>query len=155
MCDHMAKVSRYKQRYFGWLWKKFGTRSFKRLPLLNDRRLCKKCKIICNEYEIFNMQREGSVSVRLAGFESMFIDWKPPPPIPDWLFNVLPGWVWGFFTFYKLKSLRLFPRRPIRSGMPEARNWISVASNDAAVASLRPDSFESFPGGKKHRKKRR
>ncbi len=24
---------------------------------------------------------------------------KPPPPISDWLSNVLPEWVWGFFYF--------------------------------------------------------
>jgi hypothetical protein len=43
---------------------------------------------ICNEYEICNMQREGPAG--RAGFESMFIDWTPPPLIPDWLSNVLP-----------------------------------------------------------------
>jgi hypothetical protein len=47
------------------------------------------------------MQREGPA--RWAGLESMFIDWKPPTPILDWLSDVLPGWVWGFFTIYELE----------------------------------------------------
>jgi hypothetical protein len=60
------------------------------LSLLNDSRMCK----VYNKYKICNMQREGPAG--RAGFESMFIDWNPPPPILDWLSNVLPGWVWGF-----------------------------------------------------------
>ena len=65
---------------------------------LNDSWLYK----IYNEYKICNMQREGPASQ--AGFESMFIDWESPPPIPDRLSDVLSGWVWGFL-FYMNKSL--------------------------------------------------
>ncbi len=68
---------------------------------LDGSRMCK----VYDEYEICNMQREGPAG--WAGFESMFIDWKPPPPIPDWLSDVLPGRVWGFFTFYELELSRL------------------------------------------------
>jgi hypothetical protein len=33
---------------------------------------------------------KGRVLPDKAGLESMFIDWKPPPPIPDQLSDVLP-----------------------------------------------------------------
>jgi hypothetical protein len=56
----------------------------------NNSRMSK----LYNECAICNMQRKGFAG--RAGFESMFIDRKPPPPIPDHLFDLLPGWVWGF-----------------------------------------------------------
>ncbi len=77
------------------------------LSPLDNSRMCK----VYNEYKICNVQREGPAG--WAGFESMFIDWKPPPLIPDRLSDVLPGWVWGFFTFYELESSRLLSRQQI------------------------------------------
>jgi hypothetical protein len=72
--------------------------------LLDNSRVCK----VYNEYKICSMQREGPVG--WAGFESMFIDWKPPPPILDRLSNVLVkrtvpisrnhGHPWLFFHFF-------------------------------------------------------
>ncbi len=73
--------------------------------LLDNSMMCK----VYNEYEICNIQRVGLAG--RAGFESMFIDWNPPSPIPDWLSDMLPGWVLGFFTFFELESSRLLSRR--------------------------------------------
>jgi hypothetical protein len=61
---------------------------------LDISRMCK----VYNEYETCNMQREGPAG--RAGFELMFIDWKPPPPISDRLSNVLPP------SIEKLNALR-------------------------------------------------
>jgi len=96
--------------------KKFGTRSSSSSSL-DDSRLCK----IYNEYETCNMQRE--VLPDWLCLNQCLLIGKPPPPIPDQLSDVLPGWVWGCFTFYELESSRLSSRRSIRSGMREARKW--------------------------------
>ena len=90
------------------------------------------------------MQREGPPG--WSGFESMFIDWKPHPPIPDWLSDVIPGWV-GVFAFYELESLRQSSWWPIQSGMQEARKKLW----GQAMLLLSPalsDRFKSLLGRK-------
>ncbi len=62
---------------------------------LDDSRMCK----LYNEYKICNMQREDPA--RWAGFKSMFIDWKLPPLILDWLADVLPPSIEKLHAFGK------------------------------------------------------
>lgn len=33
--------------------------------------------------------KKGRVLLDRLGLNQWFVDWKKPPPIPDWLFNVL------------------------------------------------------------------
>ena len=103
---------------------------YQELQARRDSRLCK----IYNEYEICKMQyvKGGSCRTGWVWINVLLIG-KPPPPIPDRLSDVLPGWVWGFFTFCELE---LSLRRSIWSGMWEAQKEIVRASNAAAVLSF-------------------
>ena len=46
----------------------------------------------------------GSALLDGLGLNKCLLTGNPPPPIPDRLSDMLPvpGWVWGFFTFYEL-----------------------------------------------------
>jgi len=68
---------------------------------------------------------------------------KTPPPIPDRLSDVLPEWVWGFFTFYELESSL---RRSIRSGMREARKR-NCEGKHCCCCSHPPKTFFAGGGG--------
>ena len=67
----------------------------------------------CVKY-IMNMKHaicKGRVLLDRLGLNQCLLIGKP----------VLPGWVWGCFTFYELELSRLSSRWSIRSGMWEAR----------------------------------
>ena len=104
---------------------------YQELQARRDSRLCK----IYNEYEICKMQyvKGGSCRTGWVWINVLLIG-KPATPIPDRLSDVLPGWVWGFFTFCELE---LSLRRSIWSGMWEAQKEIVRTSNAAAVLSFR------------------
>ncbi len=67
------------------------------------------------------MQREGPAGQ--AGFESMFIDWKPPPPIPDWLSDVVPPSIEKLYALGKGELLI----EPQEGRQPDAT--VQVATN--------------------------
>ena len=90
----------------------------------------------------------GSVLPDGLGLNQCFLIEKNPPPIPDpdWLSDVLPGWVWGFFTFYELESSRLLSRRSIQFGMREARKGNCGSKQCCLLFQLCPHSFGSILG---------
>ncbi len=59
---------------------------------------------------------------------------------------VLPGWVWGCFTFYELESSRLLSWWSIRSGMWEARKWNCWSKQCCKLSIALPHSFGSLLG---------
>ena len=90
----------------------------------------------------------GSVLPDGLGLNQCLLIGKPPPPIPDQLLcDVLPGWVWGFFTFCELESLRLSPRRSIRFGIREARKRNCGSKQCCCCHQLCPHSFRGLLGG--------
>ena len=64
---------------------------------------------------------KGRVLPDRLGSSQCLLNGKPPPPILDWLSNVLPRWVWGFFTFYELELSRPLLQQLIQSGMQETK----------------------------------